>query len=77
MFMEVKRDWREGGEEEDCIYHHNFCEGSRTEDFLYSFCCGKDEKWEFFGGLMRGGEVIEEDLGIETSRPCIDYFILF
>lgn len=31
------RGERKKKEEEDCIYHRNFCDGSRTMSFFFSF----------------------------------------
>ena len=75
VFIGVKRVWREGGEEEDFIYHRISYNGSRTGIFFTLSVPKNDEKWEFLEGLRERGK--KRTLGYEASRSCIDYFILF
>ena len=57
------------------MYHHDFCDGSRTEDIFFTLSVPENgEKWEFFWGMEGLGEGKEEDPEEESPRSYIDYF---
>lgn len=75
MFTRVERGGRKK-EEEDFTCHRNFCDGSRTEDFFFTFSVPENgEKWEFFGGWRGGERGKKRTLGMKPQGPVL--IILF